>query len=209
MGRTDSFFALGGNSIALMKLIAGLSDLKVKAADVFTHPTPASLAGLILNDLHKAERDRICSLLQDGDSEKPAIFCLPPSGGMSICYLDLIRSLNHPGKVYGFTDEKYRVFGKMNLGELEKAEEEMIRSEKQTESARTGLRLSANYDSISAFREAIQPLFRTGDILIGYSQGGSVAHTLEKQLEDSGKYASCVIILDGLPFAAEGQIGTE
>lgn len=188
VGRTDSFFELGGNSIRLMKLIAGLSDLKLKAADVFAYPSVAALSNLLLDDMRKVERDRICSLIKDGDSDKPAIFCMPPSGGMSICYMELMRALDYPGRIYGFTDDKYRQFGKLSFEELKKTEMQIK---------------DCWDDTLNAYLNTIEPIFKSGDILIGYSQGGAVAHTLAGQMEKMDKSVGCVIILDGLPVIAE------
>ena len=188
VGRTDSFFELGGNSIRLMKLISALADLRLKAADVFAYPSAAALSAFLLYDMRKVERDRICSLMKDGDSNKPAIFCMPPSGGMSICYMELMRTLGYPGRIYGFTDEKYRQLGRLSLTELKETETQIK---------------DCWDDTIGAYLNAIEPLFKSGDILIGYSQGGAVAHTLAKQLEKLDKSVECIIILDGLPFGTD------
>ena len=188
VGRTDSFFELGGNSIRLMKLISGLADLKLKAADVFAYPSAAALSGLLLNDMRKEERDRISSLIKDGDSSLPAIFCIPPSGGMSICYMELMRTLDYPGRIYGFTDEKYRLFGKLSFEELKKTE----------------LQIKDCWDdTLSSYLKTIEPLFKSGDIMIGYSQGGVIAHTLAGELEKLDKSVGCIIILDGLPSVTD------
>ncbi|MBQ9157030.1 MAG: amino acid adenylation domain-containing protein [Eubacterium sp.] len=185
-GRYDSFFELGGSSIDLMRLLSGLSGYKVRAADVFSRPTVRGLGKLLRKSFLKEQEEENCILLQEGDADLPAIYCLPPSGGMSMCYLPLLRELHYPGYIWGLTDAKYRSFGQMSLSDLESFDP-------FSEDLRQAV--------LDAYIEALSGSFKAGDILIGYSQGGSVAHALAGQLERDGRAPGRLIMLESAPFS--------
>ncbi len=200
-GRNDSFFELGGNSIDLMKLLSALYEEGVNRADIMEHPTPQSLGGLLMRKYRErltrqsfAEKspDDIngCVLLNEGDRSLPTMFFIPPSGGMTLCYADLIKELKYAGCIYGLTDIKYSRFGKMSMEELKSFDPE----EKDLW-----------HDTIHGYMKALERLFKEGDILIGYSQGGSAAHVLAGMLEKQGLKAGCLIMLDALPYIGDGE----
>ena len=111
-------------------------------------------------------------LLKEGDSTGPSIFCIPPSGGKCLCYLDLIKELNPKGKVYGITDIKYRFFESLSNAEL---------------CAYHHKERDWWPDALDRYADALVKLWRDGDLLMGYSQGGLAAHILSKRLEALGR----------------------
>ena len=191
VGRDDSFIDLGGTSLDLMRLLSGLNHPGLRIADLVSHPTPRSLGGFLRNRYSKQEG---CLLLQNGDKDMPRIFCVPPSGGMAMCYLELFRTAAYPGRVFGLTDEKFRRFGGLTLEELEKYD--ILRKDLW----------DANLDY---YMEAIEPVFCAGDILIGYSQGGTAAHALAQRLEALGKTPGRLLMLEAAPFLKEELAGYE
>ena len=195
VGRDDSFFELGGSSLDLMRLISEISQYDISIADVTLSPTPR-LMGLLLQDKYRGikREDKGIYILKSGREDIPALFCLPPSGGMSLCYLPLIKEMDYEGQVYGLTDSKYAAFAGMTLEEL-----------------MSGSRCDDILwdETIENYYRAVETLFKDEDILIGYSQGGPVAFEVAKKLEDKGHKVGRVIMLDaprpGVDYGQESR----
>ena len=185
VGRNDSFLDLGGTSLDLMRLLSVLNHPKLRIADLVSHPTPKRLGAFLINQYREAEG---CLLLQNGAADAPQIFCVPPSGGMAMCYMGLFRTLEYPGRIFGLADEKFQRFGALSLEELEKYD--ILRQDLW----------DANLDH---YMEAIAPFFQAGDILVGYSQGGTAAHALAQRLEALGKPPGRLLMLEAMPFCEE------
>ena len=112
---------------------------------------------------------------------------------MSLCYLPLIKELDYDGQVYGLTDNKYSVLAGMTLEELSVYEP----------------RTAAWDETIECYINAVEGLFKDGDILIGYSQGGPAAFMLAGKLENKGYRVGRLIMLEapepGETFAEESM----
>lgn len=189
VGRNESFFELGGTSIDVMKLVSGLAEYSVEVADVFAYSTVSSLGEYIRKGWNgeNVQRDSFV-LLQKGNSDLPSLICLPPSSGMTICYLELIQELTYPGNVYGMSDSKYRLFWKLPLETLQNRKSDYADLWNQT---------------IDSYWQEICKIWKDGDVLVGYSQGGSVAHELAKRLEQQGHKVGMVIMLESAPMSGE------
>lgn len=195
VGRDDSFFELGGSSLDLMRLISEISQYDISIADVTLSPTPR-LMGQLLQDKYRGlkRKDQGIYLLKSGREDRPSLFCLPPSGGMSLCYLPLIKEMDYEGQVYGLTDSKYAAFAGMTLEEL-----------------MSGSRCDDILwdETIENYYRAVETLFKDEDILIGYSQGGPAAFEVAKKLEDKGHKVGRVIMLDaprpGVDYGQESR----
>ena len=103
----DDFFALGGDSLRVLRLIADAETqlgLELSLADVFAHPTPAGLAALagtgpadagtsggVRSDRERSDLAETLILRPVGD--RPPLVLLPPAGGLGWCYASLLRSL--------------------------------------------------------------------------------------------------------------------
>ena len=182
VGRDDSFFDLGGSSLDMMRFVAELDGYDISIADVAAAPTPRLFGELLIKRMRGSDKkNNTVTVLKDGRADRPAIFCIPPSGGMSLCYLPLIRELGYDGRIYGITDDKYRIFAGMTIEELSKYE--LHRKEMWD-------------DTVASFYEGIREIFSDGDILIGYSQGGPAAYLVARQLEDAGLKVGRLIMLE-------------
>jgi len=189
VGRNDSFFELGGNSIDLMKLLSILMDYHLSAADIFKYPTPKALGTYLLTDWAAVNTEQNSFLLlKDGDGNKPSFLCVPPSGGMTICYMELFQVFHNTGKIYGMIDRKYQWFAKMSLQEL--WEQETFKEDTWEE-------------TLKSYERELQKVWKNGDILVGYSQGGSAAHWLAKRLEQKGYKVGAVVMLEAVPITEE------
>ena len=185
IGRHTSFFEAGANSIDVMKMVSALSEYHLRVEDVFANPTPSALGAVCMSGWKSAEsRTPDATLMRDGDEGCAAIYCIPPSGGMSMCYLELLSVLNYPGRIYGLTDSKYSLFGGMPQEELFACE-----PRKSDLWGRT----------LEDYFAVLQKQWKDGDILMGYSQGGNAAHILASRLEESGFAVGRVIVLESAP----------
>lgn len=199
VGRGDSFFELGGASIDVMKLVSELSEYEITIADVFHCPTPEALGEFLREDWMRQNRKQDSFFfLQKGNPDVPSLVCLPPSGGMTVCYLELIKELAYEGSVYGMMDHKYRSFSALSPEEL--------RSIEHTDN-------DVWEETIEAYWQALQKIWRDDDILAGYSQGGSVAYLLAQRLERQGRHVGAVLMLEATPVTKEelaaGQLYSE
>ena len=105
VGPHDDFFALGGDSLRVLGLVAaaqGEFGVEVTLADVFSEPTPAGLARLTAAGGSARLHPDVLTLRHrahpDGADEAPApLFLLPPAGGLGWCYTGLLPHL--PGGV--------------------------------------------------------------------------------------------------------------
>ena len=94
VGADDDFFALGGDSLRVLRLIAEAETqlgLELTLPDVFAHPTAAGLAALAGADRERADLAETLILRPIG--ERPPLVLLPPAGGLGWCYASLLRSL--------------------------------------------------------------------------------------------------------------------
>ncbi len=182
VGRDDSFFELGGSSLDLMRLISDISDYNISIADVTKAPTPRLLGETVRSRYSGSERNVAgVILLKEGREDKPALFCIPPSGGMPLCYLPFIKEMDYDGKVFGLTDNKYAAFADMTLEKLASYDG---RSDRKWD------------ETVDYYLEGIEDLFKDGDILIGYSQGGPAALLVAQKLEARGHSLGRVIMLE-------------
>lgn len=189
VGRKDSFFDLGGSSIDVMKLISRLAGYRIHISDILQHPTPEKLGKLMASDEmgEYAKKDEFY-VLQEGNESDPSLICLPPSGGMTLCYKELLKEWAHPGTAYGISDVKFGKQEGRTVDDMWKSAEDLADCWEET---------------LSAYLTAIQKVWRDGDILLGYSQGGSIALWLASQLEQQGHNVRALIMLESEPFLQE------
>ncbi|MFT3875161.1 MAG: amino acid adenylation domain-containing protein [Propioniciclava sp.] len=93
VGPDDDFFALGGDSLRVLRLIAEADShlgLELTLADVFAHPTAAGLAALA-GDRDRSDLAEVLVLRPVG--ERVPLVLLPPAGGLGWCYAGLLSAL--------------------------------------------------------------------------------------------------------------------
>jgi thioesterase domain-containing protein/acyl carrier protein len=102
LGIHDDFFARGGHSLLAVRLLSLIErdfDIELALADLFHHPTVATLAEHIVQvrTLQRAGRtgDELSTpLISLGASAGlPPLFCVHPAGGHVACYVPLARHL--------------------------------------------------------------------------------------------------------------------
>ncbi|MFB4309162.1 amino acid adenylation domain-containing protein [Actinomadura sp. GTD37] len=168
VGADVSFFDLGGDSIAALKLVtrARLAGVELTPRDVFTHQTVEALtrAG--------EPEDRLgfeVLLPIRAGGARPPVFFVHPAGGLSWGYLQFQRHLGPDQPIYGL---QARAF---TQSELPGSVEEM----------------AADY------LEQIRAVRPSGPYhLAGWSLGGLVAYEMAVRLQDAGERVGLLALID-------------
>ncbi|MGZ5020593.1 MAG: thioesterase domain-containing protein, partial [Chthoniobacterales bacterium] len=102
IGRSDSFFHLGGNSLLAVRLLARIETelgANLSVHDLFTHPTIAGLAALI--DQTEAKHEFLSLIKMNDGGDGPPLFIVHGwSGGVFHC-LEFARRLEDERPVFG------------------------------------------------------------------------------------------------------------
>jgi thioesterase domain-containing protein/acyl carrier protein len=169
-GLDDDFFALGGDSLSAMRLIAAVktslgADLSVPT--VFEAPTVRSLSRRLESDAISVEIAPV-QTLKEGTGAP--LFCIHAGGGVSWAYHSLGNYLVCP------------IIGIQQILQSGEAEPQSIRH------------MAKNY------ADRIQKIYPTGPYnLLGWSFGGVVAHELAIELQRRGSAIARLILLDAQP----------
>jgi len=166
----DSFFDLGGDSLAAMRLIAAINtalDADLAVRTVFHAPSVRSLRQQL--GRHASEVEVVpVEVLKEGTGVP--LFCIHPAGGVSWPYRALGNHLDCP------------IIGIQRILQGEEAEPRSIR------------------DMAKNYADRIQGVYPTGPYnLLGWSFGGVVAHELAIELQRRGCVIACLILLDARP----------
>jgi amino acid adenylation domain-containing protein len=173
VGLHDSFFDLGGHSMAAVDLISRLitelgTELPIRV--VFVHPTVASMAQY----LRSGEQLTWSSLVAINRSgSKRPLFCFHTRGGLVLSYTGLAQALGPDQPVYGLQDVSELSSPVRTIPELAKGYVRALRA----------------VQSHGPFQ------------LAGYSLGGTFAWEAAHQLEASGERVGTVFLLDAGPTA--------
>lgn len=163
----DDFFALGGDSMLALQLCARIATelgLSLDPTVLLPDATISRLAHLIRH--RRAASDTPLVTIQRGASAKP-LFCVHPSGGSILCYVDLARLMGPDWPLFGLKGADPRS------------------SELPPHDA---VSMAARY--VEAIRAA-QPAGPYA--LAGYSFGGVIAFEMARQLSDE---VSLLALLD-------------
>ena len=92
VGIDDDFFALGGDSLHLVQLLATIEQRfrqRIEATQVILHPTIGGLAPLL--DTHVTGESNLVAMLRAGT--RAPLFCIPGAGGIGVEFYPLSRRL--------------------------------------------------------------------------------------------------------------------
>ncbi len=182
LGRNESFFELGGDSLLALELAETLSRTlarDVPPSAIFEAPTLASLCVW----LRRADAHAGCLVtLAVGAIEHAPLFCLHAAGGEALMYRPLDSRLTHPRPIIGVQSRA--------LGDA-RSEHESIEA------------MAVDY---AGKLERAQP---TGAFhLLGWSMGGILAVAVAARLESRGRDVALVVVWDSHLASTFGAKGT-
>lgn len=168
----DNFFALGGHSLLVMRLVSRLrSDdgYDVPIELVFTHPTPRALADAISVRTRRPSEYRPIVRLRKSGSLQP-LFCVHPAAGLARVY----------GRMVDRIDARIPIYGLQARG----IDDEVLPHASVVEMAR-------------AYVDAVRSMQPAGPYyLMGWSFGGVVAHAMARLLEAEGEEVGRLFLID-------------
>lgn len=166
-GLDDDFFALGGHSLLVVRLIHEIKaqlHAEVPVADVFQYSTLGALADTI--GQHTERADMV--VLKEGESSSTPLFCLHQPSGEVHHYQPLVQSLPASQKVYGIALPKGRTSDNTSL-----------------------MQLAEGYCLEIKKLQPQGPYF-----LCGWSMGGLLALAVADELERSGEEVAFLATID-------------
>jgi amino acid adenylation domain-containing protein len=179
IGVRESFFDLGGHSLAAVRLVGRIREVfgaALPVAALFQAPTVEALAALV-RDGGEIARSPLVPLRA---GEGPPLFLIHPGGGSVFAYLDLVRRL----------EDGQPVFGLQALG-LEPGEEPL------RDAGEIAERYLAEIRRVQAFG----PWH-----LAGWSFGGIVAFEMARRLRAQGEEVAALVLIDPTDPRAAGAL---
>lgn len=180
VGIHDSFFALGGDSLAEVGMISAMRGKfkgEIPLSTVFETPTIASLA----SQLDEASTgtslvEPVLTIRSKGS--RPPLFCIHPVLGLGWGFFSLAKYLGDDAPIYALQSDGLR-----GVADLPQSIEEMA----------------------SLYIERIRAIQPNGPYhLLGWSLGGLIAHEMTRQLRESDEIVSFLGVLDSYPFKTNG-----
>jgi thioesterase domain-containing protein/acyl carrier protein len=173
ISRHDNFFTLGGHSLLAMLMVSRIRNtfgIEISLRTLFEAPTIAGLAQRLLkSDGARADLfDVLFPIKSEGG--RPPLFCVHHVGGLSWSYIGLSQHLDMDQPVYGL-----QARGFDGVSPLAQTIDVMVS------------------DYINQIRR-IQP--HGPYYLLGWSFGGSIAHSMAAQLEQQGEKVALLALLD-------------
>ncbi|MFI1167927.1 amino acid adenylation domain-containing protein, partial [Streptomyces sp. NPDC020801] len=177
IGIDDDFFACGGHSLRLTRLVWQIHEklgVDVPIRTVFQYPTVAELAAQLSADTQVGFEDPFAVLLPiRTEGEKPPLWWLHPGGGLSWPYMGFARHVDPPWPLYGI-----QARGFDGTTPPANSIEEMV-----DDYLREVLRVQPN----GPYR------------LLGWSFGGTLAHAMAAELQRRGHEVALLALLDSAP----------
>ncbi len=167
IGVTDNFFQLGGHSLTgvrLMSQIQRLFGVDLPLSTLFEGATIASLAAVLRQQEAAITQTPLVEIQPEGSN--PPFFCVHPSGGEVLCYMNLARHLGADQPVCGL--RALDPDAHTSLEEMARAYIEALRTVQQH-----------------------GPYF-----LGGWSMGGVIAFEMARQLEERGEHIAFLGLFD-------------
>ncbi|WP_315791701.1 amino acid adenylation domain-containing protein [Fischerella sp. JS2] len=170
VGVKDNFFAIGGNSLLAIHLIAAIEQQFAKElplSAILTNPSIEDFANFLDTSADTFNHSPLIPIQPKGN--KQPFFCVHPAGGHVMCYFKLAQYLGADQPFYGLQAQGFH------------EEEPLTRVE----------------DMASVYIQAIQKFQPQGPYSIGgWSFGGVVAYEMAQQLHKQGHEVSVLAILD-------------
>ena len=171
VGVSEDFFAIGGDSIGAMDLLAGLQrrlGAALTVSALMERPTVAGLAETIRRGRDPRSWSPLVSLQPSGD--RPPLFCVHPGGGGVLCYAELSRALGPDRPFYGL----------------------------QAPGVDPGRPPLRTVDAMAeTYLDALRSAWPEGPVLlVGWSLGGVIAFEMARRLEAEGRPPARLVLLD-------------
>ncbi|KAG0009864.1 hypothetical protein BGZ81_003097, partial [Podila clonocystis] len=173
VGRHDNFFMLGGHSLLAVRMIGSIRSrlgVELNLQTLFTSPTIAELAQKLLYGSNSQDDEYGVLLPLKTQGCRAPLFCIHPGLGLSWQYMGFAKHLHPEQPLYGL--QARGLDGKTSLAA---SVEEMA------------------LDYIDHIRK-IQP--HGPYHLLGWSFGGTVAHSIAVELEKQGEKVPLLAIMD-------------
>ncbi|KAF9285295.1 hypothetical protein BGZ68_003984 [Mortierella alpina] len=173
IGRHDNFFMLGGHSLLAVRLISIIRStlaLEMALRDIFETPTIAGLSKRLVEKTGAPEETSGVLLPLKSTGIRPPLFCVHPVFGLSLSFIGLAKHLHEEQPLYGL-----QARGLDGRGDLAETVETMAQ----------------DYIAQIHMVQAHGPYH-----LLGWSFGGSVAHSMAVQLENQGEKVALLALMD-------------
>lgn len=176
----DSFFALGGTSIAAIKLITKLRQIGVNLplSKVMTLDSVDKIYQAYKMDVINDASDKIILPLRINNNLNHNIFFIHPVGGSIIFYMDLVKGLNPRYNYYGI--QNINIYG-----------EQLIQAKNIEELSKIYVTEILKTQPIGEY------------ILMGSSMGGTIAYEIANQLKLLNKTVKFVAMFDSWAIFAD------
>ncbi|MCF4967209.1 thioesterase domain-containing protein [Nostoc sp. CMAA1605] len=181
IGVTDNFFALGGDSLKALHLIAKIEEnfrKEIPLATLLKNPIITDLATVIQNNDSQIHHSPLVPIQPQGTHQP--FFCIHPAGGHVLCYFKLAHYIGNEHPFYGLQAQGF-------YGD----EEPLTKVE----------------DMASLYVKTIREFQPQGPYKLGgWSFGGVVAYEVAQQLKRQGQEVSLLAILDSyVPILLDKQ----
>ena len=175
----DDFIRLGGDSLSAIKILSLLDDMDLSIKDILNLKTPYKIAqSIIRNQIIIEDYQYGFNLIKEGN-KKRNMFLIPPIGGLSFTFSDLINVIDFDGNIYAIDDFKYD----LSVDEIKNIDNNCS-------------------NLLDYYYNAIKDLFQDGDIIVGYSSGCIYASLLIEKLEKFKDVGECILIDGSLNFSS-------
>ncbi|MCZ0990622.1 alpha/beta fold hydrolase [Streptomyces diastatochromogenes] len=177
IGIDDDFFACGGHSLRLTRLVWQIHEklgMEVPIRTVFQYPTVAELAERLSADAEVTFEDPFAALLPiRTEGDRPPLWWLHPGGGLSWPYLSFGRHIDPSWPLYGI---QARGFDGVTP------------------------RATSIEDMVEDYVRQVRDVQPNGPYyLLGWSFGGTLAHAMAAELQRRGEEVALLALLDSAP----------